>query len=138
MGHPISDICYYMLVINWASHTCDFNVAFSLLLYTYIYIYIYILSHVLSRITINISIFHLGSYIRGACTPGSALWPAYDIVDGSTVGKCALPVVIYCIRNFRGVGGQANIARHQTMITRNRHNRSDCVLSAAVYMYINR
>ena len=54
-------------------HTCDFNAAFSLLM-------LYISSHVLSKIAINISIFHLGSYIRGARTPGSAPWPADDIV----------------------------------------------------------
>ena len=35
---------------------------------------------------------------------------------GSTVGKCALPVVIDCIRNFGGEGGQANIACHQMLI----------------------
>ena len=83
---------------HWASvsepHTCDFNVTFSLLVTV---LMLYISSHVLSKIAINISIFHLGSYIRGARTPGSAPWSANDIVDGSTVGKCALPVVIDCI-----------------------------------------
>ena len=54
-----------LIVYNWASvsepHTCDFNAAFSLLL-------LYV---VLSKIAINISIFHFGSYIRGACSLGS-------------------------------------------------------------------
>ena len=95
--------------------------------------YIYISSHVLSKIATNISIFHLGSYICGARIPGSAPWPANNSVDGSTVGKYALTVVIDCIRNFGGEGGQADIARHQMLIARNRHNRSGRVLGAVVY-----
>ena len=55
-------------------------------------------------------------------------------MDGSTVGKCALPVVKHCIRNFGGEGGQANIACHQMLIGRNRHNRPGRVLGAAVYI----
>ena len=70
-----------LIVYNWASvsepHTCDFNVAFSLLL-------LYV---VLSKITINILIFHFGSYIRGMRSLGSAPWPANE---SSTLGKCAL------------------------------------------------
>ena len=65
-----------------------------------------------------------------ARTPGSAPWPTNDSVDGSTVGKCTLPVVIDC---FGGEGGQANIAHHQILIARNRHNRSGRMLGAAVY-----
>ena len=95
---------------------------------------LYISSHVLSKIAIKILIFHLGSYIRGMRTPGSAPWPANNSVDGSTGGKCALPVVIDYIQNSGGVGGQANIARHQTLIARYRHNRSGRVLGAAVYI----
>ena len=61
--------------------------------------------------------------MRRVHTPGSAPWPANNIVDVSTVGKCMLPVVIDCIQNSGGVGGQANIACYQTLIARNRHNR---------------
>ena len=107
----------------WASvsepHTCDFNAAFSLLVTV---LMLYISSHILSKIAIKISIFHLGSYIRGMRTPGSAPWPANNSVDGSTGGKCALPVVIDYIQNSGGVGGQANIMCHQTLIARYRHN----------------
>ena len=55
-------------------------------------------------------------------------------MDGSTVGKCVLPVVIDCIRNFGGEVGQANITRHQMLIANNRHNRSGRVLGKAIYI----
>ena len=59
----------------------------------------HISSHVLSNIAIDISIFHLGILFTWHAHLGSAPWPANDIVGGS---KCALPVVIDCIRNFGG------------------------------------
>ena len=48
------------------------------------------------------------------------------------MGKCELPVVHPKLRRI--VGGQANITRHQTLIARNRHNRSGRVLGAALYI----
>ena len=93
---------------------------------------LFISSHVLSKIAIHISIFHLGYLIYAARAPRARSLGRPTILW--TLGKCALPVVIDCTRNFGGVGGRANIERHQTLIARNRHNRSDRVLGAAVYI----
>ena len=77
--------------------------------------------------------FYLGSYTQRAL-PG--LCPLagqrYCGWQHYAWGSAHLPVVIDCIRNFGGVGGQANIARHKTLITRNRHNQSGRELDAAV------
>ena len=82
---------------------------------------------VVSKIAISISMFHLGLHTRrvriAQRTPSTPASPTNWSAKGWTyVGPWRelerLPVAV--IRDFGGDGGQANVARRQSLIARNR------------------